>query len=100
MPSSLTPDAVAHLARLARLDLGPGDADTYARQLTEIVAFAAVVQEIAPDQTIPAGPDATGAADAAWRDDAPQAPLSRDDVLAQAPGAAPATGLFRVPKVL
>ena len=98
MPSQLTNEEVARIAELARLELRPGEAEIFAPQLTAILDYAARIQEV---QTT----DLTALADGknaapVLRDDAVTPGLERDEVLANAPDAAKAAGLFRVPKVL
>jgi aspartyl-tRNA(Asn)/glutamyl-tRNA(Gln) amidotransferase subunit C len=112
MAPQLTRDEVAHIAGLARLDLPATELDTLARQLTDILAYAAIVQQadanLEPANLEPGTPNLEpanpGTPEArnpgTLRIDSPAPSLDRDDVLAQAPDAVPAAGLFRVPKVL
>ena len=101
MVSPLSRADVVHVAGLARLELSEPELDTFARQLADILAYAAVVQQA--DTT---GVDADAGASPAprqppvTREDAPAPSIDRDAIIAQAPGAAPDAGLFRVPKVL
>jgi aspartyl-tRNA(Asn)/glutamyl-tRNA(Gln) amidotransferase subunit C len=106
MASQLTRDEVAHIAGLARLELSATELDTFARQLTDILAYAAVVQQV----DIAAEPDAstferrTSGAEpenpGTLRPDTPAPSLERNVVLAEAPDAVRESGLFRVPRVL
>ena len=98
MASQLTRDEVAHIATLAQIDLTPAEQDTFTRQLTDILKYAATIQQAdtsgvepdaAPTTALP-GP----------REDAPAASLDRQAVMAIAPDARGDAGLFRVPKVL
>jgi aspartyl-tRNA(Asn)/glutamyl-tRNA(Gln) amidotransferase subunit C len=101
MASRLTLDEVAHIADLARLDLSAAERETFARQLTDILAYAAVVQQVdtsavASDGAAgPAGPDETD-----LREDVRAPSTSREAALDQAPDGVQDAGLFRVPKVL
>jgi len=105
MASQLTRDDVAHVARLAHLDLTSAELDTLTHQLTDILAYAAIVQEavvadMPADDAARAGRDVgdTGSPDTR-RPDSAVPSIAREDVLAGAPDAARASGLFRVPKV-
>jgi aspartyl-tRNA(Asn)/glutamyl-tRNA(Gln) amidotransferase subunit C len=100
MASQLTRDEVAHIARLAHLDLTDAELDRLAGQLARILAYAAILQEAEspePRNADSAEPPSEGAS---WRPDTPVPSLDRADVLAQAPDAAREAGVFRVPKVL
>jgi aspartyl-tRNA(Asn)/glutamyl-tRNA(Gln) amidotransferase subunit C len=96
MPSSLTREDVAHVARLARLELSDEDLDRFTGQLAAVLNHAADVEAL----------DTTGVAPTAHplplanvlRDDVPAPSLERDEVLAMAPDAQ--DGLFRVPRIL
>lgn len=96
MPSQLTPDEVARIAELARLEISPDEGARFARQLTAILDYAARVQEV--DTAAARGDAAT--APGSWREDDAGPCLPREDALAAAPDAARELGLFRVPKVL
>jgi aspartyl-tRNA(Asn)/glutamyl-tRNA(Gln) amidotransferase subunit C len=98
VPAELTPDAVKHLARLARLELTPEELALYTRQLADILAYAEQVLVI-DTAGVPPTSHPTGAA-GRMRDDLPQPSLPRDVVLAQAPEPALEAGLFKVPRVL
>lgn len=99
MASQVTRDEVARIAGLAQLDLSAAELDTFARQLTDILTYAAIVQQA---DTTEVANSTSGSRNfgAPARPDIPVPSLDRDDVLAQAPDAASETGLFRVPKVL
>jgi aspartyl-tRNA(Asn)/glutamyl-tRNA(Gln) amidotransferase subunit C len=89
---------VERIARLARLELSDEEKDLYARQLGEILDYAAQVQAV---DTTDVAPTAQAViATAAWREDRPAASLPREDVLRSAPAADLAAGLFKVPRVL
>jgi aspartyl-tRNA(Asn)/glutamyl-tRNA(Gln) amidotransferase subunit C len=95
MPS-ITPDEVAHLARLARLDLTPEELDRYAGQLDVILTSVARVAEVAADD-IPPTSHAVPLTNVT-RPDEIRPTLDRDEVLSMAPAAE--DGRFRVPRIL
>ena len=55
---SITRDDVAHLARLARIDVPPEQLDHYAEQLQVILGAVAQVSEVASDGRAPDEPPA------------------------------------------
>jgi aspartyl-tRNA(Asn)/glutamyl-tRNA(Gln) amidotransferase subunit C len=96
---SFPPDIdVQRIAALARLALTPEEVSLFSSQLTSILAYAQLVQDVdtagVPPTSHPLGETTR------WREDEPTGSLDRNDVLAHAPGASPAAGLFKVPKVL
>ena len=95
MPS-ITPDEVAHLARLARLDLPPDELEHYAGQLEVILSSVARVAEVAADDIPPTSHSVP--LTNVVRPDEPRPSLDRDEVLAMAPAAE--DGRFRVPRIL
>jgi aspartyl-tRNA(Asn)/glutamyl-tRNA(Gln) amidotransferase subunit C len=96
MTSPLSPDDVAHVARLARLDLDDQELEQFTRQLGAVLEHAADVAAL----------DTAGVPPTAHplplrnvlRDDVPRPGLDRDEVLAMAPAAE--DGRFRVPRIL
>ena len=98
MADAFTPADVARVAQLARLELTADEQTLYARQLSEILAFARQVQEI-DTRDVPPTSHPTGVA-GLLRDDVASGSLPREEVLAQAPEADRAAGLFKVPRVL
>ncbi len=98
MGSTWTSDDVRRLARLARLELTDQEIALFTRQLSDILAYAEIVQQ-ADTTGVPPTVHPLDAA-AAWRDDAPRTSLDRRTLLDQAPDGAADVGLFRVPKVL
>jgi aspartyl-tRNA(Asn)/glutamyl-tRNA(Gln) amidotransferase subunit C len=95
MPS-ITRAEVAHLARLARLELTETELDHYAGQLDQILRAVAQVAEVAADD-IPPTSHALPLTNV-FRDDVLRPTLPPEDVLAAAPEAE--QGRFRVPRVL
>jgi aspartyl-tRNA(Asn)/glutamyl-tRNA(Gln) amidotransferase subunit C len=98
MADTLTRADVERIATLARLELTPDEVTLFAGQLTAILAYADQVQQV-DTSGIEVAP-ATASGDIAARDDVPAPSLDRDLVLAQAPSADRAAGLFKVPRVL
>ena len=98
VPSTWTADAVRRVAELARLELTAEEVELFTRQLTDITAYANLVQEVdtagIPATVHPLGSGATG------REDRPTGSIDRNEALRAAPDARPESGLFRVPKVL
>lgn len=99
MASQLNRDEVAHIATLAQIDLTDAELDTFARQLTDILAYAATIQE-ADTTNVAADISMTAQRLPGPRADDQAASLDRQAALAIAPDARPDAGLFRVPKVL
>lgn len=94
--SAITRDEVAHLARLARLDLPEADLTHYAEQLDVILGAVAMVSEVVADD-VPATSHPVPMTNV-FRDDVIRPGLDRDEVLAAAPAAE--DGRFRVPRIL
>ena len=98
MPSRFSLSQVDAVAALARLELDAAERELFARQLGDLLEYANQVQGIDTSGVPPtASVVATHAAD---RADAVKASLDRQAALANAPDAAPAAGLFRVPRVI
>jgi aspartyl-tRNA(Asn)/glutamyl-tRNA(Gln) amidotransferase subunit C len=95
MPS-LTPDEVAHLARLSRLSLTESELAHLGGQLEVILGAVAAVAEVAADD-VPPTTHAVPVVNVA-RPDEVRPCLDRDEVLAGAPAAE--DGRFRVPRIL
>jgi aspartyl-tRNA(Asn)/glutamyl-tRNA(Gln) amidotransferase subunit C len=125
MAETLTRADVERIAALARLELTPDEVTLFAGQLTAILAYADQVQQVdtsginvapaaalgdvapaaalgdvAPAAALGDVAPAAASGDMAARDDTPVPSLDRDLVLAQAPAADRAAGLFKVPRVL
>jgi aspartyl-tRNA(Asn)/glutamyl-tRNA(Gln) amidotransferase subunit C len=94
--AGLSRDDVAHVARLARLDVTEEELDRFAVQLAAVLEHAADVASL----------DTAGVPPTAhpfplmnvMRDDVARPGLDRDEVLSQAPAAE--DGRFRVPRIL
>lgn len=97
MSSTLTRDEVLRIAELARLELTESEVELFTRQLADILAYAGEVSRIDTAGVTPTSHVATAPR---WREDVPGPCLDRATILENAPDAAPAAGLFRVPKVL
>jgi aspartyl-tRNA(Asn)/glutamyl-tRNA(Gln) amidotransferase subunit C len=95
MPS-ITRDEVAHLGRLARLDLSDDELDALAGQLDVILTSVARVSEVA-DEQVPPSSHALPLTNVMRADEA-RPGLGADAVLAGAPAAE--DGRFRVPRIL
>jgi len=96
MATPISRDDVAHVARLARLDLTDEELDRFTEQLAAVLDYAA---EMAALDTAGVPPTAHPLQLAnVWRDDVVRPSLDRDEVLAMAPAAE--DGRFRVPKIL
>ncbi len=96
MAARISPADVAHVARLARLELAPEEVELYASQLAQVLDYAAEVAAL----------DTEGVAPTAHplpvrnvlRPDVPVPGLSREEALSQAPEVE--EGQFRVPRIL
>jgi aspartyl-tRNA(Asn)/glutamyl-tRNA(Gln) amidotransferase subunit C len=96
MADRITPEDVAHVARLARLELTEEELERFTGQLDAVLDHAADVAAL----------DTAGVPPTAHplplrnvlRDDAPRPGLDREEVLAQAP--AVEDGRFLVPRIL
>lgn len=93
---TLSPDEVRHVAMLARLALDDGEIDRLAPQLSEILAYAEQVGQVATEDVPPTSHPIPLAN--VWRDDEPRPSLPRDDVLA--PGPDIEDGRFAVPRIV
>lgn len=95
MPS-ITREEVAHLARLARLQLAPEELDHLAGQLDQILAAVATVGEVAADDIPPTSHPLPLVN--VLREDETRPGLDAVRALAAAPAAE--DGRFRVPRIL
>ncbi len=98
MADALTLADVERIAALAHLELTAEEKTLFARQLTDILAYARQVQSV-DTSGVPATAHVHGTGPIE-RDDEPRGSLPIDDVLANAPDGAPEAGLFRVPRVI
>lgn len=96
MPERLTPADVAHVAKLARLDVTEEEVDLFAEQLAAVLDHAA---DVAALDTVGVPPTAHPLPlKNVLRPDEPRPSLDRDEVLAMAPDAE--DGRFKVPRIL
>lgn len=94
--SKITPEALKHLAKLARLELTEAELATYATQLEVILDSVDKIREVAAQDVKPMS-HAVGLTNV-FRKDAVKPSLERADVLSQAP--AQESNRFRVPRIL
>jgi aspartyl-tRNA(Asn)/glutamyl-tRNA(Gln) amidotransferase subunit C len=94
--SAITRAEVAHLARLARLDLAEDELDHYAEQLDVILTSVARVSEVAADDIPPTSHPVPLIN--VTRPDVARPGLPREEALAAAP--AVEDERFRVPRIL
>jgi aspartyl-tRNA(Asn)/glutamyl-tRNA(Gln) amidotransferase subunit C len=98
MSSTLAPEEVERIARLARLALTAEERDLFARQLTSILQYAEQLREVDTAGVAPTSHPL--ALKTPLREDHTHASLPRDEALQRAPEADVAAGLFKVPRVL
>lgn len=94
--TAITPDEVAHLARLARLDLAEDELTHLAGQLDVILSAVAQVSDVAAADVPPTSHPLPMAN--VTRPDVVTPSLTPDDALSGAPAAE--DGRFRVPRIL
>ncbi|NJL31545.1 MAG: Asp-tRNA(Asn)/Glu-tRNA(Gln) amidotransferase subunit GatC [Phycisphaerales bacterium] len=96
MSNPLTHEQVRHVARLSRLKLSDTEVDTFAHQLSDILAYVEKLNQLNLDGVEPMAHalDLTNV----LRADEPQPGLTVEAVLANAPASEPP--FFLVPKVL
>jgi aspartyl-tRNA(Asn)/glutamyl-tRNA(Gln) amidotransferase subunit C len=96
MPTRISPEEVAYVARLARLALTPDELERFTGQLGAVLEHA---QDVAALDTAGVPPTAHPLPLAnVWREDVVVAGLDRDEVLGQAPSVE--ADRFRVPRIL
>jgi aspartyl-tRNA(Asn)/glutamyl-tRNA(Gln) amidotransferase subunit C len=95
--STLQREDVQRIAELARLELSADELDMFTRQLGDILTY---VEQIRALDTTGVAPTSQVLNRPVDRDDEPQATLSREDLMRNAPDAAPEAGLFKVPRVM
>lgn len=92
----ITPEVVRHVALLSRLELGEGEAESYATDLDKILHY---VEKLAELDTADVPPTSHSfKITNVFREDAVRPSLSNDEALANAPEAE--DECFRVPAVL
>lgn len=92
----LTREEVEHIAQLARLGLSEAEKELFASQLSAILDYVRVLQEL-DTESVP--PTTTAVPlDNVWFEDVVEPSLPRDDILSNAPDVA--DGFFRVRAVL
>ncbi len=96
MPARISRDDVAHVARLALLELTEDELERYTEQLGAILEHAEDVAALDLGDVAPLAHPLS--LRNVFRDDEPGAALDRDEVLAEAPAAE--SGRFRVPAIL
>ncbi len=95
---ALTREQVAHIAELAKLELSDQEMDKLARQLSDILDYAARLNELDTDAIAPTAsviPNQN-----VMRADVVTPSLSRDQVLANAPDTDPPREFIRVKAIL
>ena len=98
MSAEFSRDQVAAVAALAHLELDPSELDLFAKQLSEILAYAEEVQRV---DTAGVPPTASVVARlSVERADQIQPSLDPETALANAPDPALGAGLFRVPRII
>ena len=90
--TKLTTAEVQHVAELAKLQLTDAEVEQFAGQLSEILQYAAILQDI-DTSSVPPTPYVLPI-DNVMRDDEPITPLSNETALANAPDSD--DGFFRV----
>ena len=96
MSERITPGDVAHVARLARLDITDDESAVFAQQLDAVLDHFRDVEAL-DTEGVPATAHPLPLRNV-FRADVPRDSLDRDEVLAQAPAAE--DGRFRVPRIL
>lgn len=94
--SKITPEALKHLAKLARLELTEAELAMYATQLEVILDSVDKIREVAAQDVKPMS-HAVGLTNV-FREDVTRPSLDRAEVLSQAP--ATEANRFRVPRIL
>ena len=96
MAERITRDDVAHVARLARLNVSDEELDMFTGQLAAVLEHAEDVASLDTEGVPPTAHPYP--LENVLRPDEPRPSLDRDEVLAQAPAAE--DGRFRVPRIL
>jgi aspartyl-tRNA(Asn)/glutamyl-tRNA(Gln) amidotransferase subunit C len=98
MSSTLAPDEVERIARLARLSLTGEERELFARQLTAVLQYAEQLRDVDTEGVAPTSHPL--ALSAPLRPDEVRPSLPRAEGLDQAPDPDREAGLFKVPRVL
>ncbi len=96
--SHLSPDQIDRVAALAHLALAPGQRERLSADLERILDYVDQLTEV--DTTGVAATAHVHDAPKAWRPDVVEPSLAPADVMANAPDADAARGVFRVPRVV
>ena len=98
MSAEFSSDQVAAIAALANLELEQSDLDQFAKQLSEILAYAEEVQRVDTAGVPPTASVVTR--QSVERADEVRPSLDPETALANAPDPAIGAGLFKVPRVI
>ncbi|MDP1572528.1 MAG: Asp-tRNA(Asn)/Glu-tRNA(Gln) amidotransferase subunit GatC [Vicinamibacterales bacterium] len=98
MSVPLSPEEVARVAALAHLDLTDDEVVLFGRQLADILGYVAEIQAVDTSGVLPTAHVLDRVP--LDRADEPRPTLPREEALANAPEAAQASGLFKVPRVI
>lgn len=96
MSEALSAEQVAHVAKLARLELTPAEAESYGRELSDILAYMERLGQVdtqGVEATLGGQPPSGG-----LRADVSRASLPNEAALSNAPR--PEGGAFRIPRIL
>jgi aspartyl-tRNA(Asn)/glutamyl-tRNA(Gln) amidotransferase subunit C len=93
---SLSTDDVRHIARLARLGLDDDEIERLRPQLSEIIAYAEKVGQVATEDVPPTGH--AFALRNVFREDIPHTSLAPEEAISTAPSAE--DGRFQVPRIV
>ncbi len=96
LPPAIGPEQVAHVARLARLELSPDELTRYTGQLASVLAYAAEIAELEVGDLAPMSHPVP--LRNVLREDTEVPCLEREAVLGEAP--ATEDHRFKVPKIL
>jgi aspartyl-tRNA(Asn)/glutamyl-tRNA(Gln) amidotransferase subunit C len=94
--AAISRDDVAHLAKLARIEMTPAELDHMASELEQILGAVKRVQEVATAEVAPTSHPLSMSN--VFRDDVVKPSLTNDEALSGAP--AKAEDRFKVPQIL
>ena len=95
--STLKREDVQRIAELARLELTTDELELFTRQLGDILTYVEQIRALDTSGVAPTSQVLNRPVD---RGDDPLPTLSGDDLMRNAPDAAPEAGLFKVPRVI